>query len=432
MRDASSSLSASAQFSKMEHTVLRHILTSHPSIITDLANACVAARPASSSEDRTAVFVHTLLNEPAFLAEIADACAAVMASRQSRGQASGLSSSSKMDFKTPPPSPALPLSPAPAPPPVPAPPPSLRSHKTRKPTFIKPPVVPVSILERSPASRNALTQIPVGVALSEHRWTSAVVRRTFGGNWRLLHAYIPPARVAETGYDDFLPLRRVHQPYAPTHVGGAGVWLSPCERAEDWPRVERAFVSGSMETMVDDWLYLGNYELVPAEPLSAAEVRMLPKQTFEHWIRHLRDKSSNEAWIYKLRARLHLRKEGHNNPSPVLVEELLKMASDLSALHLGDYRAALLNGEEKLYTFAMRCMCYETGIPVLLQATQENGEEQDDFRDDGNNLVENHASNPLIACDGGIPSASVSHTINLGLPPKKQRRVLYDPSEDRS
>ncbi|KAI0311877.1 hypothetical protein OF83DRAFT_710652 [Amylostereum chailletii] len=207
-----------------------------------------------------------------------------------------------------------------------------------------------------------------------HRWSSAVTHGAFGGNWRLPRVHVPARRAAETGHDSFLLLRHAHQPYAPTDIGGKGVYLSPCDREEDWPKVERVFASESVETFASDWLYLGDYELVRAQPLSVGEIRSLPKDTLEHWVRHLKDKKTQDSWIRELHARVALRAQagGHRTPSAAEVQEFLRMAPDLPALQMSEYRRALLNGDEKLYTFAMRCVRYQKKIPTqLLEAERE-------------------------------------------------------------
>ncbi|KAI0056249.1 hypothetical protein BV25DRAFT_1832477 [Artomyces pyxidatus] len=104
-----------------------------------------------------------------------------------------------------------------------------------------------------------------------------LVSELYGGGFKKERTRISEERARESGYADFLFLKGFHQPFLPRVPGRVGLFLSASPRQDDWPDFEKVFVNavpGQREP--DDYLYVGEYELLPAGRLTKEEFAALP------------------------------------------------------------------------------------------------------------------------------------------------------------
>ncbi|KAG6907589.1 hypothetical protein DXG01_008309 [Tephrocybe rancida] len=200
---------------------------------------------------------------------------------------------------------------------------------------------------------DALSIKPFAIAdhlLSDHDLLYFTVCRTFtssiyGGNPQQTFPKISKANYARHPYRDFMFINLTLNPYAPQRPGHAGLFYRT--RASALPQELRVFIR------IDDnvWLYLGQYELIPAAPLTKQEWATKSNETKKEWC----ERTSVTDWGKETRARIALRWALRREPTPEEVEE----AGDGAGVSKEDIRNAFDRGEEVMKVLVMKCIGYD-------------------------------------------------------------------------
>ncbi|KAF8075797.1 hypothetical protein FPV67DRAFT_1664125 [Lyophyllum atratum] len=175
----------------------------------------------------------------------------------------------------------------------------------------------------------------------------------YGGNTRATFPSISQKKGARHPYRDFMCLNITYNPYAPQRAGFPG--LLYVSRTSDLPKTNRVMIR------IKDgvWLYLGQYELVRAAPLTLQEWTASSSQISEEevktqstWSRHI----CKKKWSRDIRIRIALRKRLGRQPT---AEEIEGAAEDGSGVTQEDVRRALNKGEEVINVWVMKCVGYD-------------------------------------------------------------------------
>jgi len=148
--------------------------------------------------------------------------------------------------------------------------------------------------------------------------------------------------------------RKTLHPHAPPTPGAPGIWID-CSYSGFSGQGKRLIVRVKTKPLAL-WQYMGQYDLQPSDPLSLQEWTMQSEQTKAAWVKCMHTKD----WGGNVRARIKFRKlegrdptdgEGHGlgipDPEEVSPEEI---------------RQAFDKGEERLYTWTLKCQGYDEGF----------------------------------------------------------------------
>ncbi|KAG6873605.1 hypothetical protein C0995_013978 [Termitomyces sp. Mi166 len=166
----------------------------------------------------------------------------------------------------------------------------------------------------------------------------------YGGNPQQTFPTLSKDNQARHPYRDFMYLNLIYNPYAPQRPGHPGLFYKTT--LPELPKELRVLIR--IEHGV--WLYLGQYELIPAAPLTKEEWAAKSDQTKERWC----TKISRKQWDKSMRARIALRRSLGREPTSREVA-----ASDGLGVSADDVRRALDSGIEVMQVWVMKCVGYD-------------------------------------------------------------------------
>ncbi|RDX48555.1 hypothetical protein OH76DRAFT_1483902 [Lentinus brumalis] len=213
-------------------------------------------------------------------------------------------------------------------------------------------------------SPDALKAFPI--TLDEDKSATTVTRpqltRRFGGGGMETFPRPNKNRIAMHGRSNFMCISLDWNPHGPQKPGHGGLFFETTVWPGDaWTankkhsRTQTLFV----KLKPNQWLYLGEYELVGHTPLTVQQWQNLHEKVRSTWAHEI----SKSGWGTPIRARIHLRRSLGRNPAREEVETALGKFNEVSA---EDVRDALDAGQECICAWSMKCIGYDEDFQLEL------------------------------------------------------------------
>ncbi|PIL36411.1 hypothetical protein GSI_00099 [Ganoderma sinense ZZ0214-1] len=199
---------------------------------------------------------------------------------------------------------------------------------------------------------------PYPVSLPEPHRSVTVTRDQlkgrFGGNTMETFPRPSAARIAQHGYDNFMCINLLWNPHGPQIPGHGGLFFETTVWPGDpWTANTKHSAVQVLFTRLAQgkWLYLGEYELSGATPLSVEQWDGMHETNRAIWPKEIAERN----WGIPVRARIHLRQTLGREPTREEVEDAQGKFKNIT---LADVRAALDSGEESIQAWSMKCVGY--------------------------------------------------------------------------
>ncbi|KAJ7735115.1 hypothetical protein DFH07DRAFT_754084, partial [Mycena maculata] len=202
---------------------------------------------------------------------------------------------------------------------------------------------------------------PYAIAL-ESDVKDVSVRRDFmrihyGGNHQSTFPAISEENYTKTGHRNFMYPNLVQNPESPMIPGAPGLFLNAAGRSARESEVKWA--SGTYKVLTrlgtHDFLYMGEYEIRPADSLTRAEWTDQAPAMRNRWSTKLAKKD----WGRITRTRIGLRRQLKRNPTWAEVEAATETAQKFTYITASDISKAFDKGEERLAVWTMKCVGYD-------------------------------------------------------------------------
>ncbi|EIW83872.1 hypothetical protein CONPUDRAFT_142400 [Coniophora puteana RWD-64-598 SS2] len=178
----------------------------------------------------------------------------------------------------------------------------------------------------------------------------------FGGSCQSTFPTISKRNLERHGYDDFMYTLLDWEPHAPQIAGAPGLWY---ELASDPHGPHGKGSWGVLRVIVrmapSQWLYMGQYTMTPAEPLTAREW-LEQKPIVKHtWVSNIQ----RGPYGRYIRCRVTLRKQLEREPEHQEIKNAWDTDNDFKGLTAEDISSAFARGEEQIYIYCMKCVGYD-------------------------------------------------------------------------
>ncbi|KAM5540738.1 hypothetical protein V8D89_005769 [Ganoderma adspersum] len=199
---------------------------------------------------------------------------------------------------------------------------------------------------------------PYPVSLPERQRSITVTRdhlkERFGGNTMETFPRPNARRIAEHGYDNFMCVNVLWNPHGPQFPGHGGLFFETTVWPGDpWTANPKHSAVQVLFTRLAQgkWLYLGEYELSGATPLSVEQWDGMHEMNRAIWPKEIAERN----WGIPVRARIHLRRSLGREPTREEVEDAQGKFKNIT---VADVRVALDSGEESIQAWSMKCVGY--------------------------------------------------------------------------
>ncbi|KZT10769.1 uncharacterized protein LAESUDRAFT_721145 [Laetiporus sulphureus 93-53] len=174
----------------------------------------------------------------------------------------------------------------------------------------------------------------------------------FGGNQQSFSTSPNQAKFNH-GYRNFMFPHLSMNPHVPQRPGEPGLLCRATAEVE-WQRGDNKVIVGLSGAQ---YLYVGEYALFPAAPLSKEEFQDMPIRMKRLWAGYIstRDKDKN------VRVRIILRRQNnHHEPTPAEVKRAVKdKENHYTDVTHDEIIQAFERGDETIYIWAMKCVGYD-------------------------------------------------------------------------
>ncbi|TFK60017.1 hypothetical protein BDN72DRAFT_553865 [Pluteus cervinus] len=190
----------------------------------------------------------------------------------------------------------------------------------------------------------------------DHAFSRLFISSIYGGSVKGSRPAIGASFFDKTGLKDFLYLNLEHHLHAPQVPGAPGLYLSLTMSGKG-PGIDISGVWIVFTRLAsDEWGYMGLYELKLSQPLRKEEWLVQSEKVRHGWAKRILDNS----WGISCRARIACRKAFGREPTN---EEAGAGASgEYGSITHEDVVNALINGEETLNVWTMKCVGYDVGL----------------------------------------------------------------------
>ncbi|KAJ6615539.1 hypothetical protein B0H10DRAFT_2040925 [Mycena sp. CBHHK59/15] len=202
---------------------------------------------------------------------------------------------------------------------------------------------------------------PLPIALNADIKNVAVrrdfMRIRYGGNSQAAFPAISEKNFRKTGHRDFMYPSLVQNPDAPMVPGAPGLFLDATGQSAKDCKVGWAVEAHKVLTRLgtNDYLYMGNYAVRPAESLTRQEWNAQEPKMRNRWCAKLAKKD----WGRITRTRIALRRRLGHKPSQNEVDEAMMSAQKYLNITSEDIARAFDCGEERLAVWTMKCVGYD-------------------------------------------------------------------------
>ncbi|CAL1706699.1 unnamed protein product [Somion occarium] len=200
---------------------------------------------------------------------------------------------------------------------------------------------------------------------TEEHISSVTVTRQFlstkyGGSPQGLYPIID-RRAHKHNYHLFFPTLQ-NNPDAPRKPGDAGLLYRTIPQVPWGNQTLKMFV----KLKANNYLYMGDYQIIPTTPLSQEEFQRLPLKTKRAWARLILSRSKER----RIRARILLRKKLDREPTQGEVSTFVSQyPRDRFAVSIDDAVDAYSCGQETFYIFLLQCVGYDDAFQRELANT---------------------------------------------------------------
>ncbi|TFK53322.1 hypothetical protein OE88DRAFT_1240586 [Heliocybe sulcata] len=207
------------------------------------------------------------------------------------------------------------------------------------------------------SARLAVINYAVYVVELEESIKNATVSRQFmtsyyGGNTQSTFPSIAPSHLERHGLDDFMYVTLSWNPYAPKFAGDSGFWFNPGlpDDNQESEEIHRVFV----RLAAKKWLYVGQYKLVPALPLTIEEWKSQGEVMKRTWA----EKIHRGEWARDVRAIVWSWKTKGQKPTKAEMGEAIARKDKYSHISPDDIRYAFDEGRLVVLAWCMKCVSY--------------------------------------------------------------------------
>ncbi|KZT23207.1 hypothetical protein NEOLEDRAFT_1136835 [Neolentinus lepideus HHB14362 ss-1] len=209
----------------------------------------------------------------------------------------------------------------------------------------------------SVSARLALINYAVHIIELDESIRNTTVSRHFmtnyyGGNTQSTFPDIARSRSDQHGLTDFMYVNLNLNPYAPKVPGDSGLWFNPGVAGDniEWPGIWRVFV----RLASSKWLYVGQYKMIPAPPLTIDEWKSQSEAMKRGWA----EKLHHGDWARGIRAVIWLWQTRGRKPTEEETDDALASKDKYANVSEGDIRRAFDEGQIVFCVWCMKCISY--------------------------------------------------------------------------
>ncbi|TBU29180.1 hypothetical protein BD311DRAFT_661819 [Dichomitus squalens] len=185
--------------------------------------------------------------------------------------------------------------------------------------------------------------------------TREQLKQRFGGNTMETFPRPSAQRIAAHGYNNFMCINLLWNPHGTQIPGHGGLFFETTVWPGDpWTANPKHSAVQVLFTRVSQgkWLYLGEYELSDARPLTVEQWNGMHEGNRVIWPKEIAERN----WGIPVRARIHLRRTLGREPTR---DEVENAQGRFKNIMMDQVRAALDSGEESIQAWSMKCVGYD-------------------------------------------------------------------------
>ncbi|KIY52175.1 hypothetical protein FISHEDRAFT_56151 [Fistulina hepatica ATCC 64428] len=217
---------------------------------------------------------------------------------------------------------------------------------------------PEILRSRLHAANISLTEFPIENMekdVLDAAFDRRMISRIYGGSPEQTFPRPSAAKLAEHGLDDFFCPSLMINPDAPKLPGFPGLFFRP------WRRMPLRLLP-AMRVIVrlgpNQWQYMGQYEVRPAESLTVAEWRQQKTSVQDAWAHQILTKN----WGKNISIRVHLRQVLGRQPTEEEEGEIEVKTGQKLGVGKREIVEAFLSGEEVMCVWTMKCVGYDAAF----------------------------------------------------------------------
>lgn len=173
----------------------------------------------------------------------------------------------------------------------------------------------------------------------------------YGGNPQVTLPSIGKKFLDQHGYNDFMYPSLEYNPEAAQIPGAPGLFFAVGDHAREWPTIQRVIT----RIVSNQWQYVGQYALTPTESLTIQELKAQPEKFLTTWGRETCNKSWGQHVVRRIAARKRFKRL---NPTKAQLQAI-EDSGEYKNVTPEDVKAALMEGEEVMGVWEMRCVGYD-------------------------------------------------------------------------